>query len=84
MKKLARYKARRAMQQFEKHAARYYGSIEEAILAQMRETDQKIHSFLSEPSQREIARALNMPKSTVADAIMRLRKAGLTRGRWSV
>ena len=45
---------------------------------------QTIYHFLSDPSQREIAAALGMPKSTVNDAIQRLKKNGIQRGAWTV
>lgn len=43
-----------------------------------------LYHYLSDPSEREIARALGMPKTTVHDAKTRLRKAGLHKGRWSL
>lgn len=43
-----------------------------------------VYSYLTDPSTREIARALQMPKSTVYDAWQELRKAGLAKGKWDV
>lgn len=45
---------------------------------------QYVYSYLCEPSQREIAAALGMPKSTVNDAIQRLKKSGIKTGAWTV
>lgn len=84
MKRLRRKRAIRAMQKWEKKAMKYHGSIEAAIIANLRDTDQAIYSYLNEPSEREIGRALSIPKSTVHDALVRLRNAGLGSGRWTV
>lgn len=61
-----------------------YESIDEAVLAQLDTRAKMILGFLHEPSVREISRALNMPKSSVHRAILRLREAGLATGTWSV
>lgn len=53
-----------------------------ATLETLGESAQTVFHYLSDPSHREIARALGMPKSTVSDAIKRLKKHGLTRGEW--
>lgn len=55
-----------------------------ARLEQLGANAQTVYHFLSDPSQREIARALNMPKSTVNDAIRRLKKSGLNAGGWEL
>lgn len=46
--------------------------------------DRMVYSFLCTPSVREIGRALEVPKSTVHEAIVRLRAAGRGRGRWEL
>lgn len=43
-----------------------------------------IYHYLSDPSHREIARALEMPKTTVTDAIKRLKTNGFTTGKWGL
>lgn len=84
LKNLRRKQARRAMLKWEKKAMKYHNSIEDAILANLKDTDQAILGMLQEPSEREIGRALRLPKTTVHDALVRIRKAGFGRGMWTV
>ena len=84
MKKLRHKRHRKIMQKWERRALRYHASIEDAIIANLKDTEQTIYGFLNEPSVREISRALDIPKSTVHRALVKLRSAGLASGRWSV